>query len=200
VRSDDHSAPDWQSAVTTGAYPLPLDGAAVEGAGEVVEEPGFLLFRCAGVDCAVPLTNLREVLPQTPAVLPLPHSPKWLFGVFALRATLVGLADPSPLLVGVDPDGSATPHAATLLAGTGDSVLAWSVESVGNTAPITPLLNEEADALANLDGARDVSAPVVARYAVGKIAPTPDRRYTVIDAETLLADMLRALEEKPGQR
>lgn len=174
-------------------------------------EPGYLLFRCAGVDCAVPLVALREVLPRSPAALPLPHSPEWLLGVFALRAELVGLADPAPLLFGAASDRSAPrAYGAALLAGDGERVLAWAVESIGATAPFAGAARPETGGsqpgasmtvTPDPDGvSRTLATPgqiVASAYAMGEIAAA-GQRYAVIHVEALLADMLRALEERPA--
>lgn len=188
---------------TAGTIAPALDGmaSADPAAATVAAEPGFLLFRCGGVDCAVPLVALREVLPRCPAALPLPHSPEWLLGVFALRAELVGLADPAPLLFSTTNDSTPLPHGAALLAGVGERALAWAVESIGATAPLTWMDGDEGDG-----GASSASDPsdlpgstMAAPYAAGVIAPESGRRYTVIDVEALLADMLRALVERPAE-
>lgn len=59
-----------------------------------------LLFVCAGVPCAAPLAELREALPTMPQTIPLPFSPPWLLGLFPLRTEIIGLVDPTPLLLG----------------------------------------------------------------------------------------------------
>jgi len=59
-----------------------------------------LLFVCANIPCAVPLTDLREALPTLPQTTPLPFSAPWLLGIFPLRTEVIGLADPIPLLLG----------------------------------------------------------------------------------------------------
>ena len=184
---------------TTGEVSPALDGATeTDPAAELPAppEPGFLLFRCAGVDCAVPLVALREVLPRCPDALPLPRSPEWLLGVFALRAELVGLADPAPLLFGVASDPTPWPHGAALLAGSGERVLAWAVESIGATAPLAQLIGDEIGAAP--DTAVASGPTVAAPYAAGVITPAPGQRCAVIDVGALLADMLRALEERPA--
>lgn len=189
--------------------PLSAEQAASRPA---AAEPGYLLFRCAGVDCAVPLVALREVLPHCPDALPLPHSPEWLLGVFALRAELVGLADPAPLLFGAAGDHAGPQaHSAALLAGHNERVLAWAVESIGATAPLTQEAVEEGggdrpavsiaeippDTL-DVPGTLDAPGPIVAAaYGAGEIAAS-GQRYAVIDVGALLADMLRALEERPA--
>ena len=213
--SDDLTGQQRQTLASS-ATPEPLDiplGAdpAVSSPAAAAAEPGYLLFRCAGVDCAVPLVALREVLPRCPAALPLPHSPEWLLGVFALRAELVGLADPAPLLVGAASDYSGSQaHGAALLAGDKERVLAWAVESIGATAPLTHEAGEEGDGgqpvasvarvppdIVDEQGTLDASGPVVvAAYSLGEIAAS-GKRYAVIDVGALLADMLHALEERP---
>ncbi len=208
MRTDDLDGQGERQRAAGAARPA-LDVALSFGVAEVpVEEPRFLFFRCAGVDCAAPLAALREVLPQCPAALPLPHSPEWLLGVFALRAELVGLADPAPLLFAAAPDrapGSpaAAPCDAAIVVGSGDRSLAWTVESIGATTAsgVPPASGDEADvSLVAGNAAEEPHAlfpNVAARYAAGAIAHPDGRRCAVIDAEALLADMLRTLEERP---
>lgn len=187
-------------------------GAEPAASPPAAAEPGYLLFRCAGVDCAVPLVALREVLPRCPDALPLPHSPEWLLGVFALRAELVGLADPAPLLFGAAGDHAGPQaHGAALLAGNDEHVLAWAVESIGATAPLTQEAYEEGGGdrpavsvaemrsdIPGVPGMLDVQGPsVAALYSAGEIAAS-GQRYAVIDVGALLADMLRELEERPA--
>lgn len=219
MRSDDQGGQDGRLWHAADAAPLALDAspgadtsadAAAFDDAPPIEEPRFLFFRCAGADCAAPLAALREVLPQCPAALPLPHSPDWLLGIFALRAELVGLADPAPLLFGGPvEDRVPAPHGAALLVGTGSRAMAWAVESIGATAPFGPGMDGSVgvgdDAA---DGAPTSGAPmqerhllepaVAAPYALGAISFAGGQRYTVIDAEALLADMLHALEERPA--
>lgn len=203
MRSDDQDSQREQQLATEG------EGPGAEIAAPAVEEPRFLFFRCGGADCAAPLAALREVLPQCPPSLPLPHSLDWLMGVFALRAELVGLADPEPLLFESVAERSSAPkaHRAALVVGKGARMLAWAVESIGATAPLGgPDASdaEPVDTQAPQDDTtahpRAAQATVVAHYATGAIALADGRRYTVIDVDALLADMLRALEERPANR
>lgn len=206
MSNDEHDGQAGAGAGTlaAGAASLALDVALsaepTPATSGDVAEPGFLLFRCAGVDCAVPLVALREVLPRCPVSLPLPHSPDWLLGVFALRAELIGLVDPAPLLLGAASERTtAGPYSAALIAGAGERVLAWAVESIGATAPFTA---EAAGVASGEWGAAGLGAesPAAAAYTIGVIAPEPGRRCVVIDVEALLAEMLRALEERPAER
>lgn len=214
--SDDQTGPPSQTFGTGGEPPAP--GGALEAdslaALPAAREPGYLLFRSAGVDCAVPLAALREVLPDCPVALPLPHSPEWLLGVFALRAELVGLVDPAPLLFGTASDRSAPrSHGAALLASVGEQVLAWAVESIGAVAPLAPESNAEADdrqaegdfapSVADTDTGNLSGTLVALRQSVAPAYAADEvtqagQRYTVINVEALLADMLRALEERPA--
>lgn len=215
--SDDLTGQQQRQTLASGSEPEALDNAlsadpTLASPAAVAAEPGYLLFRCAGVDCAVPLVALREVLPLCPSALPLPHSPEWLLGVFALRAELVGLADPAPLLFGT-PGGRPGPQAygAALLAGNNERVLAWAVESIGATAPLEQEAGEASDgdqpAMSlgemppdTLEALGALEAPgqaIVATYGVGEIA-TSGTRCAVINVGALLADMLHALEERPA--
>lgn len=213
VLSDDLTG-QQQHRLTSGPEPeapdSPLD-AGLADSHPAAAEPGYLLFRCAGVDCAVPLAALREVLPRCPSALPLPHSPEWLLGVFALRAELVGLADPAPLLFDAAHDSLAPrTHGAALLAGSDERVLAWAVESIGATAPLAQGAGAEHGGGQPAVSAAGVSGPgdrpgeidgtgpgIAALYSAGAVAAS-GRRYAVINVGALLADMLRALEERPA--
>ncbi len=65
---------------------------------EAPEGDPYLLFTCADVACAAPLTQFREVLPTLPTTVALPLSPPWMLGFFALHTELIGLVDPAPFL------------------------------------------------------------------------------------------------------
>ena len=150
----------------------------------------YLLFRCGQTPCAVALTDLREVLPKLPAVVVMPYSPPWLLGLFPLRAELLGLADPAPLLL--SSNGQAAYEASALsmaLVVEHDGVaLGLAVAAVGDIAhvpsdelvPITP------------DAVTGVTRP----YALGVyISPRGGTPYTVVDMRRLVADLLAALSE-----
>lgn len=73
-----------------------------QGAAPVQSPVGtpYLLFTCADVACAAPLTYFREALPTLPTTVALPFSPPWMLGFFALHTELIGLVDPAPFLFG----------------------------------------------------------------------------------------------------
>jgi len=124
----------------------------------------YLLFTCADVACAAPLTQFREVLPTLPTTIALPLSPPWMHGFFALHTELIGLVDPAPFLFdapemaslsrsrarngrvikpgATSPSGEswrlATPESGptALIIGAGERMLALAVAGVGDLAYI----------------------------------------------------------------
>jgi chemotaxis signal transduction protein len=124
----------------------------------------YLLFTCADVACAAPLTQFREVLPTLPTTIALPLSPPWMLGFFALHTELIGLVDPAPFLFdapemaslsrsrarngrvikpgATSPSGEswrlATPESGptALIIGAGERMLALAVAGVGDLAYI----------------------------------------------------------------
>lgn len=156
----------------------------------------YLLFACANVPCALPLTALREVMRATPETIPLPHSPPWMRGLFPLRTEVLALVDPAPMLLGrqhlpaVDtparPSG-AHDTAMALIVGSGARSLAWLVDSVGAIAAI-----EATDVRA----ASGADLPPRERYVTGLYADArTGARYALLDAERLLDDLLGAIAE-----
>jgi len=59
----------------------------------------FLTFTLNKLHWGVPASHLREVLPNTPAITPLPFSPRWLYGIINLRGEPVGLVHLAELLL-----------------------------------------------------------------------------------------------------
>lgn len=174
---------------------------------------GYLLFVCAGRQCAVPLSALREVLPAVPRAVYLPFSPDWMLGIFPLRNEMVGLVDPVPLLTrretaseGSEANASQTsPHtslrrqsavftpggapATALIVGREDRCLAWAVESVGDIALV------QDDELREPDERLLQSVPFTRRYVTGMYTPNGSQAHVVVlDAEALLADLFDALD------
>jgi chemotaxis signal transduction protein len=196
--------PDPQpGAVAEGAAPAAartLSATAMEELLQRIahgEQPGdgragtqFLLFRCGQTPCAVVLTELREVLPVLPAAVAMPFSPPWLLGLFPLRAELLGLVDPAPLLLSSNGQASyeASALAMALIAEQDGVALGLAVAAVGDIAlvpaeevvPITPAA---------------VTA-VAPEYALGiYVSPRGGTPYTVVDLRRLVADLLAALRE-----
>lgn len=170
----------------------------------------MLLFWCRGVRCAVPLTALREVLPEPPKAVYLPFSPAWMLGVFPLRNELVGLVDPASLLFGPNapaaggaltggpsPSASLTglpgarpQQAAALIIGTEDRCLAWMVDAVGEIANA-----QDEDMLPESEVAA-AAGPIAPQYVLGVYRDGPEGEACVtLRAEALLDDLLAALEE-----
>lgn len=208
-----HSAVDLtqrllDSRVTTAELMEQLLAATQNG--DITFEPRtgteLLLFFCHGTPCALPLTSLREVLPEVPPVVYLPFSPPWMAGIFPLRNELVGLADPAPVLFAVPPAEtpvgrsldtdpavsfagllSARPAATALLVGTEGRCLAWLVDAVGEiaNAPDGAILP-----------APEVGGVVRPRYVAGTYHDAAtERDYALVRADALLDDLLSALEE-----
>ncbi len=179
----------------------------------------LLLFRCRGVPCALPLTSLREVLPEVPKPIFLPFTPDWMLGIFALRTELVGLVDPAPLLFGAGAaaagipwaggDGAgaapsasligvpgARPAATVLLVGTEERCLAWMVDAVGD------IVHARDDQVLAPSDAGGATVPVAARYVAGvyRDGDATHEASAVLHAQTLLDDLLAALTEEGAVR
>ena len=183
----------------------------------------YLLFTCGGVECGVPLATLREVLPALPQITPLPASPEWMMGIFALRTELIALVDPASLLLeSVEEQEPHLHHAATyqptsvlptpsrghsqptsddipraaLIVGTGERCLAWAVALIGDILRLDDHEIAPHTRVATA-GAREVRQ----RYVAGEyVMPQNGRRYTLLQTELVLDDVLHALEEEPDGR
>jgi chemotaxis signal transduction protein len=150
----------------------------------------YLLFTCGQTRCAVPLPELREVLPALPAAVPLPFSPPWLLGVFPLRTELLGLVDPAPILLGDGAQqGPGAPQPTTaLIAGEGDDLLGLAVSGIGDIALVQP---EEILHDPTLD-----TPHVALPYAAGHYTPAAGGQpHAVVHLPRLVGDLLRALTE-----
>lgn len=206
------------AAVTTSELMEQLLTSAQSGDITFEPHPGteILLFSCGGISCALPLTSLREVLPEAPAPVYLPFSPPWMHGIFPLRNELVGLVDPAPVLLGpaasarpapdtapstsmarlalVPPEiPGARPPETAILVGSETRCLAWMVEAVGEIAHAQ---DEHISQPAEADG---IARQIVPRYVAGIYrdadASGAARETVLLRAETLLDDLLVALEE-----
>ena len=179
----------------------PLDAAAMErllshiaqGTDPTEGRAGseYLLFTCRQKPCAVPLHELREVLPSLPRTVSLPFSPPWLLGIFPLRTELLGLVDPAPILLGASAPERASPApppTTALIVGEGDTLLGLAVTSVGDIALVHP--DALVPALATSDTL--LAGPYApARYVPSSGGPA----YAVLDLPRLAVDLIRALTE-----
>ncbi|HLW02474.1 MAG TPA: chemotaxis protein CheW [Ktedonobacterales bacterium] len=59
----------------------------------------FLTFKLHNLRWGVPVSHLREVLPNVSSITPLPFSPLWLYGLINLHGEPVGLVSLSELLL-----------------------------------------------------------------------------------------------------
>jgi chemotaxis signal transduction protein len=179
----------------------PLDAAAMErllshiakGTDPTEGRAGseYLLFMCRQTPCAVPLHELREVLPSLPRTVSLPFSPPWLLGIFPLRTELLGLVDPAPILLGARAPESASPASlptTALIVGEGDTLLGLAVASVGDIALVHP------DTLVPAPFTSDT--PLTGTYAPARyVPPSGGPEYAMLDLPRLTADLIRALTE-----
>ncbi len=176
----------------------------------------YLLFTCADVACAAPLTQFREVLPTLPTTVALPLSPPWMLGFFALHTELIGLVDPAPFLFAApemaslsrsrarngrvirpgspSPSGEswrlATPESGptALIIGAGERMLALAVAGVGDLAYVRP--GEIQSDPVNMAPGR-APAP---RFRVGVYTePTSQATLHVVKIDVLLDALLDAL-------
>lgn len=157
----------------------------------------YLLCECCRLRCAVALGELREVVRALPPAVPLPFSPAWLLGVFALRTELVGLVDPAPLLLGAlgEPALSAAAGetfpelTATLIAGDDEHLLGLAVSRLGAIAAITA--GQIGSTLP--PGTPPVAASLVRGwYHPGRGEPP----YAVLNMPALVSALVEALSEK----
>ncbi len=173
----------------------------------------YLLFACADVPCAVPLTALREVLVSVPQTVALPHSPDWLLGIFPRRSEILGLVDPAPMLLGrsgtapslapnglpatitservaAEAGGVAAERWALVIEISGRS-LAWVVRGVGDIALVQDSELDEAS-----DPAHQGALQVREQYVTGVYRyPGSEDRFVILRTEQVLDDLLAALEE-----
>lgn len=182
----------------------------------------YLLFTCGGVECGVPLAALREVLPALPQVVPLPASPEWVLGIFALRTEIIALVDPVPMLLDSaeesmsshqlsahrpEPTLTSRPHEqlqsasyhiprSVLIVGTGERCLAWTIALMGDIVRL-----EEHEIARHTREAPQGGGRVRERYIAGDyIAPQDGRRYTLLQTALVVDDVLHVLEEEPDGR
>ena len=185
-----------------------------------VEAPAgipYLLFTCADVACAAPLTYFREVLPTLPTTVALPFSPSWMLGFFALHTGLIGLVDPAPFLFGSPEFTSVSrarthngrviiPGAATgsgenwrlaapesgptaLIIGSGEHMLALAVAGVSDLAYVQ---EDEVHSDQSLAGSGRVPAAI---FRAGVYAQRDGTRaFNIINVDALLAALLTEME------
>lgn len=153
----------------------------------------YLLFTCGEIPCAVPLVHLREVLPALPAPVPLPFSPPWLLGVFPLRLDVLGLVDPTPLLLGHHAPPPQIGSTATAIVVGDETLLALAVSAVGEIALIQP----EQISKGGASGESQEGGPtaIVAAYVLGRCTTESGASYALIDMPRLVHDLVRALTE-----
>lgn len=176
----------------------------------------YLLLLCADIQCAVPLTSLREVLTTLPDTVPLPDSPPWLLGIFPHRSEMLGLVDPAPLLLAsptptdthwsVSQVGMARPSARqrrspfgpglsqtpALIVGNEELSLAWAVGEVGEIA-----LVQDDELRRGVGEGAIADVPFCERYIAGVYAPSQsEARYIVLDVKRLLDDLVQAVAER----
>jgi chemotaxis signal transduction protein len=167
-----------------------------------------LAFTVEGVACAVPLTDVHEVLPAIPTAVPLPDSPPWLLGIFPWRSNLLGLIDPAPVLTG-KPRATRPPWRTAGAPGITPTATAGRVAGpfpggsavvLGDEAVSIALAVDTLGELLHLPDQRLLppagSAPVLARYCAGVGAPEAHGpRYAVLAVRPLLRDVVVALTE-----
>lgn len=160
---------------------------------------GHLLFACADVPCALPLTTLREVMRTTPAIILLPHSPPWMHGLFPWQAEIMALVDPAPMLLGrqhlaaVDTPArlaGARPAAMALVVGDDQRALALVVDTVGDIAAV------EAADVKDVPAGGGADLPLRERYVTGVYEhASTGTHFALLDAGRLLDDLLDAIAE-----
>jgi chemotaxis signal transduction protein len=196
------------------------------GAAPVATPEGdpYLLFTCADVACAAPLTQFREVLPTLPTTVALPLSPPWMLGFFALHTELIGLVDPAPFLFDapelaslsrsrarngriIIPGSSTTsgenwrlaiPESGptALIIGTGERMLALAVGAVGDMAYVQP--GEVHNEIGEIGAVASARTPA-ARFQAGiYTAPDSQTAFHVLNVDALLDTLMAALMRVEG--
>jgi chemotaxis signal transduction protein len=196
------------------------------GEAQTAEPEGapYLLFTCADVECAAPLTHFREVLPTLPTTVAVPFSPPWVLGFFALHTDLIGLVDPLPFLFdspellglsrararngriivpGSPSSGEhwqlAAPDSGptALVIGAGERMLALAVAGVGDIAYIRQAEAHEQEQASAADVAR-IPAP---RFHAGTfVDPDSRARLQLIKVDVLLETLIQALGDLEAAR
>jgi chemotaxis signal transduction protein len=164
--------------------------------------PQYLLFECGSIPCAVPLTELREVLKEMPRTIPLPSVPDWMVGLFPMRSEILALVDPLPALCGgLDAEGESARAGAvprptvgrgtTLIVGAGERSLALVVDNYGGTVTIE---GHEMDTRQQAIIAAGL--PIIPRYMAAMYTLADSgQRHAVLRVDLLLADLIGALEK-----
>lgn len=176
----------------------------------------YLLFICADVACAAPLTHFREVLPTLPMTVALPFSPPWVLGFFALHTELIGLVDPAPFLFDspelaslsrarmrngrvIQPGSAASigqnwrlaaPESGptALIIGSGERMLALAVGGVGDMAYVRP-----EEVITNTTTIATARTPAE-RYRSGVfIQPESQVAFQIVRIDILLDTLLDAM-------
>jgi chemotaxis signal transduction protein len=159
----------------------------------------FLTFMLNKLHWGVPASYLREVLPNTPAITPLPFSPRWLYGIINLRGEPVGLVHLAELLL--DPVTATTVAHRTarsgpvVIAENEDALLGLLVEELGEVVFIEDHLLGEPPADAGIR-----ALPSFAMHFLQAVYELPEHSRTLLllDLPRLMTTLLQELTVKEG--
>lgn len=126
-------------------------GTAIDGPGRTDDTVRLLCFAVAGQDFALPVNDVREVVPMPATVTPVPRARRHLAGFTTLRGRLLPLVDLAALF-GLDAAATAVRRRLVVVGG-GGSAVGLVVEEVrdilriGRDAidPVPPLMARDAD-------------------------------------------------------
>lgn len=153
------------SPATSGATPAATHAGA---------SPGWMIVRVAGIELALPIDAVGEVVP-TPAVLPVPMTPVVIAGVVSIRGEVVPVVDLGMRVLGraASRDG----RLAVMTVEGSDERVGLLVDAVsgliGRSSP-------------RVEATTDVAPGVPARFIAGAVAATPQRTVAVLDVAALL--------------
>lgn len=178
----------------------------------------YLLFWLGETPYLVRLADLREVLPSLPPHIALPFSPQWLWGLFPLRAELVALVDPTPILLhgpaaaqhmtratsASQPavpasalGGPTTPRA--LVVGEGDHLLALVADRIGEIYLLGP---DAAEGVGDDGQARPTAANIAGALPAYVAGAYPiaglNRPALALRIAQVCDDIFAAIEERPA--
>ncbi len=153
----------------------------------------FLTFKLHNQRWGVPVSHLREVLPNVSAITPLPFSPFWLYGLINLHGEPVGLVGLSDLLL--DPITAATvglrtaAGAPVIIAESEGTPLGLLVEELGEVA----FLEEEQFEQVPAVDARILPSTALSHLYAAWYPSQTAQPVLLLDLPRLMTDLLQQL-------
>ncbi len=156
----------------------------------------FLIFKLNTFRWGVPVSHLREVLPNVSSITPLPFSPLWLYGLINLRGEPVGLVNLGELLF--DPITAANvgrrtaAGAPVIVAENEEASLGLLVEELGEVVFLEEQQFEKLPAVET----RGLPAFAVSHLQAAWSPSEGDQPVLLLDLPRLLASLLQQLSSK----